>query len=107
MADRVAEARAKADQQFAKKVETHKRSTWTTANLLSTDFPPMRWAAPRYVPEGLVILAGRPKIGKSWLLMQLAVAVGTGGMFFGTTGVWRPTRETVTGSCPAPTTSPR
>ena len=63
--------------------EVRKRKTrFTTAELLSTEFPEPNWAIPGLLPEGLDILGGRPKIGKSWLLMQIAHAVGTGGRFF-------------------------
>jgi hypothetical protein len=38
---------------------------------------------PGFVGEGLTILAGRPKTGKSWLALDIALAVGTGGKAFG------------------------
>ena len=38
-------------------------------------FAPMRWVIPIYLAEGLTILAGKPKIGKSWLALMLALAV--------------------------------
>jgi hypothetical protein len=56
---------------------------WTVAELLDTEFPEPRWAIPGLIPEGLTLLGGRPKVGKSWLAMQMAHAIGTGGMFFG------------------------
>jgi len=34
--------------------------------------------------EGVTILAGKPKLGKSWLMLELAVAVSSGGVFLGT-----------------------
>lgn len=34
--------------------------------------------------EGVTILAGKPKLGKSWLMLELAIAVGSGGFFLGT-----------------------
>jgi RecA-family ATPase len=55
---------------------------WTVAELLDATFPEPRWAIPELIPEGLTIIGGRPKIGKSWLLLQAAIAVGTGGIFF-------------------------
>ena len=56
------------------------KTSWTVAELLSTDFPEPPWAVPGIVPVGLSVLAGRPKVGKSWLGLQIAHAVGTGGM---------------------------
>jgi DNA-binding transcriptional ArsR family regulator len=35
------------------------------------------------IVEGLMLLAGRPKIGKSWLALMLALAVVSGGKFLG------------------------
>lgn len=47
--------------------------------LLAMDFPPISYAVPGYIPEGLTILGGRPKLGKSWLALSFAIAVATGG----------------------------
>ncbi len=55
---------------------------WNNHALLTTHFPEMRWAVPGILPEGLTILAGRPKLGKSWLALQIANAVGSGGKVF-------------------------
>lgn len=51
----------------------------STSDLLALDFPPIRWVVPGYVPEGLSILAGRQKLGKTWLAMDWAIAVAYGG----------------------------
>jgi hypothetical protein len=37
-------------------------------------FEPVRYVVPQYIPEGVTLLIGRPKIGKSWLALDLAVA---------------------------------
>jgi hypothetical protein len=58
------------------------RNRWTVSELLDAEFPEPKWAIPALIPEGLTIIGGRPKVGKSWLLLQAAIAVGTGGMFF-------------------------
>ena len=40
----------------------------TAAELSARDFPPVgSYAIPQYVAEGLTVVAGRPKTGKSWL----------------------------------------
>lgn len=57
------------------------RTSWTVQELLATDFPEPPWVVPDLLPVGLGILAGRPKIGKSWLALQLAIAIGSGGRF--------------------------
>ena len=59
-----------------------RKRIWTTPELLSTDFPEPKWAVPGIVPVGLTYLAGRPKLGKSWLALQMAIAVGSGGRVF-------------------------
>lgn len=56
---------------------------WTFDELLSTDFPEPEWIINGILPVGLVILAGKPKVGKSFLALQLAHAVGSGGHIFG------------------------
>lgn len=60
---------------------------WTTAELLETDFPPVRFVIPGILPAGLSILAGSPKIGKSWFALQLATALSVGGAVLGTVRV--------------------
>jgi hypothetical protein len=55
---------------------------WTADELLTATFPDPVWTVPGILPEGLTILGGRPKVGKSWLALQIAVAVASGGMVF-------------------------
>jgi hypothetical protein len=76
-------ALSQADSALARLVSTDisSRRRWTVAELLDTDFPEPRWAVPGLIPVGLSILAGRPKVGKSWLGLQLAHAVGSGRRF--------------------------
>lgn len=51
--------------------------------LMRRQFDPIRWVVPRLLPEGLMLLAARPKVGKSWLALQIAVAVAEGGEVLG------------------------
>lgn len=52
---------------------------WTWQELLKTYFVPPNWLIDRILPEvGLTILGGKPKVGKSWLALQIAGAVGSG-----------------------------
>jgi AAA domain len=46
-------------------------------------FDPLRWVVPQYLVEGLTILAGKPKVGKSFLALDVAAAVASGGMCLG------------------------
>jgi hypothetical protein len=47
------------------------------------DLPPPRHLVADILAEGLNLLAGRPKQGKSWWVLALAVALARGGEFFG------------------------
>jgi AAA domain len=42
-------------------------------------FPPLAYAVPDLIPEGSVLLVGPPKIGKSWLVLTVALAAAVGG----------------------------
>ena len=59
------------------------KGTFTAADLMSEELPPVRWAVPGILPEGLSLLAGKPKLGKSWLALGLAVAKASGGVALG------------------------
>lgn len=52
-------------------------------DLMKAEFKPLRWAVEGLLPEGLVLFAARPKLGKSWAALDLALAVATGGKVFG------------------------
>jgi len=60
-----------------------KLKTITAADLEDKEFPPVKWAVPGLLTEGLTILAGRPKRGKSWLGLGLALAIASGGTALG------------------------
>jgi RecA-family ATPase len=47
----------------------------SAAALLGMDFPPLSYTVPGIVPEGLCLLAGKPKIGKSWLALEICLGV--------------------------------
>jgi RecA-family ATPase len=55
----------------------------TSDQLIEKVFAPMRWTVPGYLPEGLAILAGRQKLGKTWLAMDFCAAVTIGGLAMG------------------------
>lgn len=52
-------------------------------DLYSKVFPPIKYVVPNYIAEGLTLLAGKPKIGKSWMVMDFALAVASGGCCLG------------------------
>src|SRR5260370_29389247 len=53
------------------------------ASLVEETFEPMTWAVEGLVPEGCILFAGKPKLGKSWFVFQLALAVASGDSAFG------------------------
>ncbi|MFI9559020.1 AAA family ATPase [Nonomuraea endophytica] len=55
------------------------RTSWTADELMDLTFPETRWAVPGVIAEGLNLLAGPPKVGKSWLSLGTAIAVAAGG----------------------------
>lgn len=69
---------------FAPKSATGEAITTISAEVLqSKEFPPLRYAVDGYLAEGLSLLAGKPKIGKSWMALDFAMAVSTGGLALG------------------------
>jgi DNA-binding transcriptional ArsR family regulator len=55
----------------------------TAAELQHREFEPLKWIVPGYVPEGFTLLSGRPKIGKSWLNLDIALGVARGSTCLG------------------------
>ena len=53
-------------------------------DLVSQDFPPQQFLVDGLIPAGqLVMLGGRGKAGKSWLVLQLVAAIDRGAHFLG------------------------
>lgn len=57
-------------------------TTLSAKYLLTATWPEPVWVVPELLPAGLAFLAGRPKLGKSWLALQIALGVATGGRLF-------------------------
>jgi RecA-family ATPase len=55
----------------------------SSADLMAKDLPPIRYVVPGFIAEGLTLLAGKSKIGKSWLILGTAIAVASGGYALG------------------------
>ena len=58
--------------------------TLTALELLGLELPPIRWSVQSLIPEGVTLLAGKPKLGKSWMALGIAIAISTGGVALGT-----------------------
>ena len=48
------------------------------SDLQKKEFKDIMWIVPNYIPEGLTVFAGKPKIGKSWLMLDVALGVARG-----------------------------
>jgi 5S rRNA maturation endonuclease (ribonuclease M5) len=59
----------------------------SAAALGKMEVSPIRYLIKNMLPEGLCLLVGRPKIGKSWLGLDMALAVARGGRAIRTTAV--------------------
>jgi len=51
--------------------------------LLGMEFAPLEYVIPGYIVEGLTVLGGKPKLGKSWWAYDASIAVATGGLAMG------------------------
>jgi hypothetical protein len=58
-------------------------AVFRASDLMKLNLPEILWAIPGLLPEGLGILASRPKRGKSWMVLGWCVAVATGGFVLG------------------------
>jgi hypothetical protein len=64
-----------------------RQPTWRERTIKAQDlcdrrFPDVKHLIPDLVPEGVFLLVSRPKLGKSWWLMQTASAVALGNRIF-------------------------
>ena len=51
--------------------------------LMAQDFEPMEYVVKGFLPKGLSMLCGAPKVGKSWLALALCLCVASGKPFLG------------------------
>ncbi len=58
-------------------------ATITARELMNREFADLRWCVPCILPEGTYLLSAKPKVGKSWLALQIALAVATEGQTLG------------------------
>ncbi|AGM10142.1 hypothetical protein AORI_7560 [Amycolatopsis keratiniphila] len=66
-----------------------RRTRWTDAELMREEFPPPKWAVPGLLAEGLNLLAGAPKLGKSWLSLGFGADIANGDPVLGSIDVER------------------
>jgi DNA-binding transcriptional ArsR family regulator len=56
---------------------------YTARDLQREELPPVRWVVEDFLGVGLTLLAGPPKVGKSWLTLGLVYATAKGGRALG------------------------
>jgi hypothetical protein len=54
------------------------RTAYRADELMAIEFPAPKWAVPEVIAEGVTLLAGPPKVGKSWLSLGLGLAIASG-----------------------------
>src|SRR5829696_8436802 len=57
----------------------------SAADLRRKLFPDLKYFVPGLIAEGCTLLAGRPKLGKSWLMLDIGLAVAAGRLCLGET----------------------
>ena len=55
----------------------------SAADLAAKVFQPLKWIVDGVLPEGSYLLSARPKVGKSWLALQICLAVAYGDKLWG------------------------
>jgi hypothetical protein len=78
-ADREAEReRAEAERKGANVISPRPITIRTAAELRCKVFDAIKYIVTGYIVEGCTLLAGRPKLGKSWLMLEIGLAVARG-----------------------------
>lgn len=55
----------------------------SSAALMDQEFTPAEFVVKGFLPKGLCVLGGAPKIGKSWMMLDLCLHVAKGEPFLG------------------------
>ncbi|MBO9477894.1 AAA family ATPase [Shimia sp. R11_0] len=90
-AEAIAHGKANADAILATHAEKARKAARRAAKsrvrsarqLQGEDFPAINWVVENVLPEGLTIFAGVPKVGKSWLALDIARAKASGDRVLG------------------------
>jgi len=65
------------------KIAPKQKQTITGTELLKLQLPEPVWVVPGFVCEGVSLLVGKPKMGKSWLCLDYATSASFGGYSMG------------------------
>lgn len=61
----------------------NRKTSWDARVAIDTDMPDVQWLVKDILPQGFFFLAGRPKMRKSFMSLQLSLAITTGNQFLG------------------------
>ena len=70
--------------------EQEKLESYSVHELAKMTIDPVKWFIPNILPSGLTILAGPPKIGKSFFCWNIALAIACGGVAFSSIEIDQP-----------------
>jgi hypothetical protein len=62
---------------------TWRDDAFTARTLQARSYPEIKFIVPEIIPEGLSLLVGRPKIGKSWFALDIALSIAAGRVCLG------------------------
>jgi len=48
-------------------------------SLMAQEYEPLQFAIENILPHGIFVFAGSPKVGKSWITLDICHAISTGG----------------------------
>ena len=82
-AELLAQVQAKVDARLRKAEPPARFAIFDAAALLMQEVKPVNYVIPGWIPEGLLLLAAAPKVGKSTLILQVAVCKAAGLPFWG------------------------
>lgn len=63
--------------------ESQPIKAYSAQQLAKMTLPPMRYIVDEVIPMGLGVLVAKPKIGKSWMILDLCLSVADGASFLG------------------------
>jgi hypothetical protein len=79
----IAELKSKHDHPKPSMASKREPETFSAEQLQTMAFPPLSYLLPGLIPEGCVLCVSRPKLGKSWLVLDIAIAAALGQFVLG------------------------
>jgi NADPH-dependent 2,4-dienoyl-CoA reductase/sulfur reductase-like enzyme len=79
----IVEEMIEAEQQLGQPAQRQSPATSSVKSLMSKRREPAPWIVPGVLPHGLIALAGRQRIGKSWFNLSLGLGIAAGSVVLG------------------------